>query len=90
MKADSQKVLTGLKKAKTSLEKIIDMVENDEYCIDIIQQNLAVLGLIKSANSKILKAHLKSCFKEASYEKDDEQIDEKIQELLKIIKLSQK
>jgi CsoR family transcriptional regulator, copper-sensing transcriptional repressor len=39
----NQKVLIGLKKARTSLDKIIKMVEDDKYCIDIIQQDLAVI-----------------------------------------------
>jgi DNA-binding FrmR family transcriptional regulator len=37
------KSLIALKKAKTSLEKIITMMEEKKYCIDIIQQNLAVI-----------------------------------------------
>jgi DNA-binding FrmR family transcriptional regulator len=37
------KSLIALKKAKTSLEKVIKMLEDEKYCIDIIQQNLAVI-----------------------------------------------
>jgi DNA-binding FrmR family transcriptional regulator len=40
---DNKKSLIALKKAKTSLEKVIQMIEDDKYCIDIIQQNLAVI-----------------------------------------------
>jgi len=43
MKASNSKNLIALKKAKTSLEKIIQMIEKDQYCINIIQQNLAVI-----------------------------------------------
>jgi DNA-binding FrmR family transcriptional regulator len=35
--------LIALKKAKSLLDKIITMIENDQYCIEIIQQNLAVM-----------------------------------------------
>jgi len=55
---DNKKTLIGLKKARTLLEKIIKMSEDDKYCIDIIQQNLAVIGLIKSANITLLESHL--------------------------------
>jgi DNA-binding FrmR family transcriptional regulator len=31
------------------------MIEEEKYCIDIIQQNLAVIGLLKSVNIKLLE-----------------------------------
>jgi DNA-binding FrmR family transcriptional regulator len=43
MKHNRSNILVSLKKAKSSLEKIITMTEGDEYCIDVIQQNLAVI-----------------------------------------------
>jgi DNA-binding FrmR family transcriptional regulator len=57
------KILIGLKKARTSLNKVIQTLENedkntDKQCFDVIQQNLAVVGLLKSANIAMLKNHL--------------------------------
>jgi len=43
MNLKKKKALISLKKAKGSLDKIISMVERDEYCQDIIIQNLAVM-----------------------------------------------
>ncbi|MDR3150797.1 MAG: metal-sensitive transcriptional regulator [Candidatus Peribacteria bacterium] len=40
------------------------MLENDEYCINIIQQNMAVMGLLKSVQQEILQNHLHNCFNE--------------------------
>lgn len=54
MKQSNQKNLIALKKAKSLLEKIITMVETDKYCIDIVQQNLAVIGLVKNINLQLL------------------------------------
>ena len=85
----NQKVLIWLKKAKTSLEKIIKMVEEDKYCIDIIQQNLAVIWLLKSANMNLLEGHLNCCVKNAVLSKDDEEVNDKMKELVKIINLAQ-
>ncbi len=84
-----QKVLIWLKKARTSLDKIIKMIEEEKYCIDIIQQNLAVTGLLKSANIKLLEWHLDCCVKNAINSKDEKDVDEKMLELVKIIKLAQ-
>ncbi len=53
----------ALKKAKGQLEKALSMLEEDRYCMDIIQQSNAALGLIKSANLLMLESHLKSCGK---------------------------
>ncbi|MBE3090219.1 MAG: metal-sensing transcriptional repressor, partial [Actinobacteria bacterium] len=41
--------LINFKKSRSLLEKIMKMVQDNEYCIDIMQQNLAVIGMLKSA-----------------------------------------
>lgn len=84
-----QKVIIWLKKARTSLDKIIQMLENEKYCIDIIQQNLAVIWLLKSANLKLLEWHLNWCVKNAINAKDENVINDKMLELVKIINLAQ-
>ena len=85
----NQKVLIWLKKAKTSLEKIIKMVEEDKYCIDIIQQNLAVIWLLKSANLNLLEWHLNGCVKKAINAKNETEVEAKMQELVKVMNLAQ-
>ena len=55
--------LINFKKAHSHLAKIIAMVENGEYCIDVMQQNLAVIGILKSAHQMLMENHLKSCLK---------------------------
>ena len=62
-----QKVVVALKKARTSLDRILDDLESsigekkvDDNCFDVIQQNLAVIGLLKSVNTTMLEGHLES------------------------------
>lgn len=86
---DHKKVLIWLKKAKTSLEKVMEMIENHTYCIDIIQQNLAVIWLLKSANINLLEWHVNCCVKKAAASQNEEELEEKMQELIKIIYLAQ-
>lgn len=86
---NNQKVLIWIKKARTSLDKIIKMIEDDKYCIDIIQQNLAVVGLLKSANMNMLENHLNCCVTNAFLSKDKHAIDEKLSELIKVVRLAQ-
>jgi len=49
-----KKQLIAFKKARSLLDKIITMAEKDEYYIHIIQQNLAVIGLLKNVNLQLL------------------------------------
>lgn len=89
MKGWKKQALIGLKKAKTSLENTINMIENEKYCIDVIQQNLAVIWLLKSANLKLLENHLWTCFLTAAKNNDEEKIWDMIGEVLKIVKTAQ-
>lgn len=65
MTTDSKKsTAIALKKAQTSMNGILKMLDEDKYCMDILQQILAVRGLLKSASNKILENHLNTCFSE--------------------------
>jgi len=88
MKNLKQQSLINFKKAASSLEKIKVMVENNEYCIDIMQQNLAVIGLLKSAHQKLLEGHLKSCFKTAMESNNEKRKQAMTQEILKVTKMA--
>ena len=89
MKENQKKALISLKKARTSIDKIISTIEEDKYSIDIIQQNLAVIWLIKSSNLKLLENHLWTCFLTAAKANDSKKLDTMIWELLTIVKTAQ-
>ncbi len=89
MAHNTNQALVWLKKAKTSIENIINMIESDKYCIDIIQQNLAVIWLLKSANIKLLEWHLSCCFVNAAKDNDEQRLEEMIGEVLTIVKTAQ-
>jgi CsoR family transcriptional regulator, copper-sensing transcriptional repressor len=84
------KSLIALKKARGMLDKIIKMSEEKEYCIDIMQQNLAVIGLLRSAHESLMEGHLKSCFKNAMQSKNDKIKKQMTEEILKVTKLFNK
>lgn len=90
MTNQKEKALINFKKAKSLLEKIQKMTEEKEYCIDIMQQNLAVIGLLKSAHQMLMENHLQTCFKNAMASKDDKLKEEMTREILKVTKLSNK
>lgn len=90
MNVKHEDTLVNFKKAKSHLEKIIRMVESGAYCIDIMQQNLAVIGLLKSAHQMLMKSHLNSCFKKAMSTNNEKRKQEMIEEILKVTKIANK
>lgn len=60
-KNTQERILHRLKIAKGHLNKVIDMVEGGEYCIDVIHQSQAVQRALQEADSLVLENHLKTC-----------------------------
>ena len=90
MKINKQETLINFKKAHSLTAKIIDMIENNDYCIDIMQQNLAAIGLLRSAHEMLMENHLNSCFKSAMTSKNENKKKEMTDEILKVTKLFNK
>ncbi len=77
----------ALKKAQTSIKNILQMIDEDKYCIDVLQQILAVNGLLKSASDKILQDHLHTCFSEGMTTNNKEHREKLIEEVANVINL---
>jgi CsoR family transcriptional regulator, copper-sensing transcriptional repressor len=90
MKNSKSETLINFKKANSLLEKIIIMTEEKKYCIDIMQQNLAAIGLLKSANQKLLEGHLNTCFKKVMASNNEAMKKKMIAEILQVTKLTNK
>ena len=85
-----QESLISFKKAHSHLGNIIKMVERGDYCIDIMQQNLAVIGLLKSAHHMLMEGHLNTCFKNAMKTNNETRKQKMVAEILKVSKLANK
>ncbi|MCL5795196.1 MAG: metal-sensitive transcriptional regulator [Patescibacteria group bacterium] len=90
MTTQRTKSLISFKKAQSHLGKIIKMIEEGQYCIDIMQQNLAVIGLLKSAHQNLMEGHLNSCFINAMKSTNKTKQNKMIEEILKVTKLYNK
>ncbi len=82
MQADHKSIKRKISIAKGQLEGIMKMIDEDSYCIDISNQLLAVISLLKNANTEIVSAHLSHCVKQA---KEDD-LDEKLNEIDALLK----
>ena len=78
--------LTRLARIEGQVRGVHRMVEEGEYCIDIINQILAVQSALGSVGRKILQKHLDHCVTEAIKSKSKADTDIKIQELMKVMK----
>lgn len=84
MNTNKAKTLVNFKKARSLMDKLIEMTENDEYCIDIMQQNLAAIGILKSAHQMLMEGHLNSCFKAAMETNNEKRKKEMTEEILRV------
>ena len=84
MNDHKKNLLHRLKIAHGHLEKVISMVEKDEYCLDVIQQTQAVESSLEKVSELILENHLKTCVREAIM--TGKGIDEKVAEVIEVFK----
>ena len=82
MKAKRSDITHKLKIARGQIDGILQMVEEDRYCVDISTQIQATMALLKSANQQILQAHIRSGVREA-LQTDAE--NPKLEEALKLL-----
>jgi DNA-binding FrmR family transcriptional regulator len=90
MQSSKEKSQLNFKKAHSHIAKIIKMIEKKEYCIDIMQQNLAVIGLLKSAHQMLMEGHLNSCFMNAMEASNKKRKQDMVEEILRVTKMANK
>ena len=89
MTIDSEN-LVRLSRIEGQIKGVKRMIEEGEYCIDIITQIQAARAALQSVNRAILEKHLKHCVTSAleSHEKTD--IDQKMAEIMTVLKRMEK
>lgn len=82
---EAASILRRLKTARGQIDGIIRMVEKDAYCMDISNQLMAAGSLLAAANRLVLHNHLRTCVRESLVSGDQAELDEKIEEIQKIM-----
>ncbi len=82
MKANHKSILRKLHIAQGQLKGIDQMIQEDRYCIDIIDQLSASIALLKSCAEEVLKAHIEHCVSDTI---KDAAAQEKVQEAIRAI-----
>ena len=82
MKADKEKISRSVKIARGQLDGVLKMIEEDRYCVDISNQILATIAILRKANQEILHAHIRSCVREGLH---TDEPNEKLEEALALL-----
>jgi DNA-binding FrmR family transcriptional regulator len=77
-------ILLSIKKAAGTVKKVEKLIEDDIYCANIAQQINAAIGLLKSANNKLLESHIKCCGAKKLLSKDKNEINDFVKELIRV------
>ncbi len=64
-KDTQERIIHRLKISLGHLKKVIRMVEDDTYCIDVLHQTQAVKKAIAETDNLILENHLNTCVTDA-------------------------
>ena len=81
---DRKDQLPNLKRIEGQSRGIRKMIEEEKYCIDILNQIKAVKNALSTVEGKILKTHLQACVRDTL--SSDKKFDEKVDEILKTLK----
>jgi DNA-binding FrmR family transcriptional regulator len=83
-------MINRLKSIEGHVRGIQRMVEEDAYCIDIINQNLAVQRALEKVNSLILERHLQTCVTTAIRGDNPTERERVIEEILSVFQTAAK
>lgn len=85
-----QGLINRLKSIEGHVRGIQRMLDDDVYCIDIINQNLAVQRALEKVNSLILERHLQTCVTTAIKGDDPDDRERVITEIMTVFEATAK
>ena len=85
-KTEHKENLARLARIEGQVRGIQRMIQDQEYCIDIITQIQAVQSALGAVGRKILVKHLDHCVSDSMKSKSKADMDEKVQELMTVMK----
>ncbi|MFZ2836608.1 MAG: metal-sensitive transcriptional regulator [Candidatus Saccharimonadales bacterium] len=83
-----QRALHRAKILEGQMRGVQKMIENEDYCIDILTQSLAIQKSIGSLNKLILENHIRTHIKENLSSGSEKAQEQAIEELLGLYELS--
>ncbi|NCD34582.1 MAG: metal-sensitive transcriptional regulator [Spartobacteria bacterium] len=82
--------MNRLARIEGQINGIRRMIEEEQYCIDIITQIQAARAALQSMSNMILKKHMENCVVEAFQSEKPEAIEKNIKEVMTVISRMQR
>ena len=86
----SEAIVRRLKSVEGHIRGIERMVEDDAYCVDVVNQILAVQRALKKVSGLVLDRHLHSCVTHAIRGNDDGAKERVLGELMEVFEATGK
>lgn len=83
---DHRSNLIALKRVEGQIRGIQKMIEEGQYCVDILVQIHAVMSALSSVKEKVLETHFERCVTHAMDEKSSLKKHQKLKEIMMLIK----
>ena len=85
MHADSDVVRPLVLTARGQVEAVLKMIDDDRYCVDIVNQLLAAESLLRKARLRVLEGHIQGCHTTAIESGDEQARTQKLQEIFTLL-----
>jgi DNA-binding FrmR family transcriptional regulator len=82
---DHQDNMVALRRIEGQVRGVQKMIEDRQYCIDILNQIQAVKGALARVEEKILQKHFQHCVTDAIMGSSESQKQQKLNEILELI-----
>ena len=87
---EHEDVLKRLKNIEGHIRGVERMVENDAYCIDVINQIQAVQSALNKVSTLVFNEHLNTCLITAVRGRDPEEREKVLQEIIDVFEAATK
>ncbi len=77
--------INKLSRIEGQVRAVKKMIEQGDYCVDIMTQLKAIRGAVLRVQKEVLQTHIKNCVRDAILSKDESDSEQKIREILKMI-----
>jgi DNA-binding FrmR family transcriptional regulator len=84
VQAEKSDILKRLAYIEGHLKGIRRMVEDDQYCVDILKQTYAVKRAIDKLEGILLSGHLNGCVREGFQDGREQQVIDELSELFEM------
>ena len=76
--AEQQALLNRLRRIEGQVRGIQRMVDEDRYCVDILQQMAAITSGLQEVSLIVLRSHIEGCVTEAIRSGEDQELIEEL------------